>query len=243
MIDFYDNLLTNVEGLRITMENNEFVGLNVGGQIFTTTKLTLLSVEQTFFTSLLNENFEEPLKDRSGNIFIDRSPKYFSFILDYLRNGICTQCDLDVFNKTEKYHLLLEARFYCIGPLIEILEKPKIVPVLQKVVSRSLYENGFLSVSWIYDKTQISLFIKKQSPPYKSQFVVRFKTTSGHDNYCLILPANGKYVDSIIEKKIPYFKIEETIFGDIFQHLDENNGNYRNITIDSLRTTIDKLLQ
>ncbi|EYC09458.1 hypothetical protein Y032_0060g3130 [Ancylostoma ceylanicum] len=60
---------------------SDIVVLNVGGQKFFTTKETLKSSvcrENTFFTNL---------SDSQGEIFIDRDPSVFMYILNYLRDG------------------------------------------------------------------------------------------------------------------------------------------------------------
>ncbi|RCN25806.1 K+ channel tetramerization domain protein [Ancylostoma caninum] len=60
---------------------SNIVVLNVGGERFTTTKETLMSNlcrENTYFANL---------DDSKGEIFIDRDPKVFMFILNYLRDG------------------------------------------------------------------------------------------------------------------------------------------------------------
>ncbi len=95
----------------------DLVHLNVGGQRFSTSKNTLLSLqgEETFFTSLLSGRIASNM-DESGAYFIDRDPTLFRLILNYLR--------------TQQLHLLVEdsdaqqisaliheANFYGISPL------------------------------------------------------------------------------------------------------------------------------
>ena len=65
---------------------NDIVHLNVGGQRFSTSKRTLLSVqgEETFFTSLLSGRISSNV-DETGAYFIDRDPTLFRLILNYLR--------------------------------------------------------------------------------------------------------------------------------------------------------------
>ena len=77
------------------MQTNDTVHLNVGGQRFSTSKRTLLSVqgEETFFTSLLSGRISSN-EDENGAIFIDRDPTLFRLILNYLR--------------THQLHLLVE---------------------------------------------------------------------------------------------------------------------------------------
>ncbi len=71
------------------------IKLNVGGKIFQTTKETLCSTGSGFFRDLLSERTETSESSRSsqisrdsdGTIFIDRNPRYFEVLLDYLRSG------------------------------------------------------------------------------------------------------------------------------------------------------------
>ena len=64
------------------------ITLNIGGMHYTTTNATLChpAYGDTFFTSLLSGRFAST-KDKDGNFFVDRSGKYFEYILDYLRTG------------------------------------------------------------------------------------------------------------------------------------------------------------
>lgn len=100
---------------------NDLVHLNVGGQRFSTSKNTLLSLqgEETFFTSLLSGRIASNMDD-SGAYFIDRDPSLFRLILNFLR--------------TQQLHLLIEdsdarqisaliheANYYGIAPLVKQL--------------------------------------------------------------------------------------------------------------------------
>jgi len=63
------------------------VYLNVGGQCYTTTLITLTKrFPGSYLTRLLN-NQEEQIYDKDGNLFIDRNGKIFRYILHYLRDG------------------------------------------------------------------------------------------------------------------------------------------------------------
>ncbi len=59
----------------------DFVTLSVGGQRFETTIQTLTRVPDTFFSVI-----RKPSDDKI--IRIDRSPRLFEYILDYLRFGL-----------------------------------------------------------------------------------------------------------------------------------------------------------
>ena len=67
--------------------------LNVGGERFETTRATLTK----YPTSLLGRMFaveggyngpHEFVRDKDGNVFLDRSPALFAVILDFLREGV-----------------------------------------------------------------------------------------------------------------------------------------------------------
>lgn len=62
------------------------VKLNVGGKIFCISKTHLLSVEGTYFHAMLGSGHWKPETD-DGAYFIDRNPKQFDRVLDYLRTG------------------------------------------------------------------------------------------------------------------------------------------------------------
>ncbi|KAK0409741.1 hypothetical protein QR680_004727 [Steinernema hermaphroditum] len=95
-------------------DQQKIVNLNVGGQRFSTSKQTLTSVPDTFFTSLLSGRI--PLvKDETGAIFVDRDPLLFRLILNYLRTK-----QVDVSGVSIKA-LTHEAQFYGITPLVKSL--------------------------------------------------------------------------------------------------------------------------
>ena len=99
----------------ITKNQNEIIKLNIGGKKFATRTETLLSVKDTLFYKLiLSEKFD--LKDE---IFFDRSPKIFPFILDYLRYH---KINYKRFNKEELEELRIESDYYEIGEISQYLE-------------------------------------------------------------------------------------------------------------------------
>lgn len=62
----------------------DIINLNVGGQRFSTSRQTLTWIPDSFFTAMLN-GLISTNRDEQGYIFIDRDPKLFSIILNYLR--------------------------------------------------------------------------------------------------------------------------------------------------------------
>jgi hypothetical protein len=61
------------------------IRLNVGGHSFTTSRMTLTSVPNTYFASLFSGRFELT-PDDGGAYFIDRDPTHFRHILHFLRD-------------------------------------------------------------------------------------------------------------------------------------------------------------
>jgi len=68
------------------------IKLNIGGQIFMTSKSTLLSMEGTYFHAMLSSEHGPP--DEDGEYFIDRNPECFRLVLDYLIAGKLNLVDL-----------------------------------------------------------------------------------------------------------------------------------------------------
>ncbi|KAK3095635.1 hypothetical protein FSP39_016987, partial [Pinctada imbricata] len=105
-----------------TCISSEWVTLNVGGKIFTTTRSTLTQQEPN---SMLARMFGEEATvswqssvDSTGAYLIDRSPRYFEPILNYLRHG---QLVLD--RNTSPEGVLEEAKFFGLSSLVESLEE------------------------------------------------------------------------------------------------------------------------
>ncbi|CAD6227283.1 GSCOCG00006071001-RA-CDS [Cotesia congregata] len=110
--------------------NHDWVTLNVGGKLFTTTKSTLIQKEpMSMLARMFMENDDSsefripPSKqDSNGAFLIDRSSAYFEPILNYLRHG---QLILD--NNISAAGVLEEARFFGIDGIINSLEEMALV--------------------------------------------------------------------------------------------------------------------
>ncbi|XP_075222522.1 BTB/POZ domain-containing protein KCTD3 [Lycorma delicatula] len=94
--------------------NGDIVHLNVGGTRFSTSRQTLMWIPDSFFTALLSGRISS-LRDETGAIFIDRDPRLFAIILNYLRTR-----DIDL-RSTEIRSLRHEAEYYGITPLVKRL--------------------------------------------------------------------------------------------------------------------------
>jgi len=62
--------------------------LNVGGEIFTTTRQTLLKAEGSLIGVMFSGRYDSGPKDKDGRVFLDRPPRWFAVILNSLRSGI-----------------------------------------------------------------------------------------------------------------------------------------------------------
>lgn len=129
----------------------DWIKLNVGGTIFTTTRGTLTQQEPESMLarmfSSVNEITPSPC-DSNGAYMIDRPGKYFQSILYYLTNGGKLILDQGI----NPYGVLEEARFYGIQSLVEYLE--------------SMFSNPELE----YDFTKCS-FVKKFQPLTRADVV------------------------------------------------------------------------
>lgn len=78
---------STIEDLLTTSSN--WIKLNVGGTYFSTSKTTLKKYPDCILYELVRDPGEKlsPFLDETGAVLIDRDPKYFSVILEYLRSG------------------------------------------------------------------------------------------------------------------------------------------------------------
>ena len=126
---------------------DKWIKLNVGGQQFVTSKSTLEKEPESMICRMVFGELPS-LKDENGAILIDRSPKYFDAILNYLRMGEI-QLDHDVNVEA----LIQEAKFYGIMSLVEKYEHNLVLKV-------SFYG---ISGESIYDKLDTSKFVEELS--------------------------------------------------------------------------------
>ena len=100
----------------------EIIKLNIGGKLFSTFKATICKKilksrsghefhPPNWLDNIVNGRLEAK-RDEDGCIFVDRSPKYFDYVLNYLRLANTSQ-ELELpKNKSFLKDLINEARFY-----------------------------------------------------------------------------------------------------------------------------------
>lgn len=94
------------------------VSLNVGGEIYTTTLDTLTRCRDSMLGAMFTGQIST-LRDKRGNVFIDRDGKVFRHILNYLRSS-----SLDLPEGFSELPLLRrEADFFQVRPLLEEIRR------------------------------------------------------------------------------------------------------------------------
>ena len=97
----------------VIKNQNELIRINVGGKKFTTKTETLVAIKDTLFYKIVvckKFNLEDEL-------FFDRNPKIFPFIMDYLRTKTI---NYSKFNRDQLEDLKIEADYFevCLSNII-----------------------------------------------------------------------------------------------------------------------------
>lgn len=97
------------------------VTLNIGGNSFTTSILTLTKIEDSFLATMFSGRYNLQ-REGDGSFFIDRDGTNFRFILNYLRDG---EGSVDIIPDNMKLlqELISEAEFYRLPVLKGLLER------------------------------------------------------------------------------------------------------------------------
>lgn len=122
------NKLLNSNKKIVNDNNHELINLDVGGTHFTTLKSTLTNQIQkpdktsNYRPHKLSHMINENDKINEKSIFIDRSPKYFEFILEYLR-AVNTGIDYQLPKLTDfdREQFIKEVEYYEIDGLKDLL--------------------------------------------------------------------------------------------------------------------------
>ena len=104
-----------LKAVQFRAQTVDFVTLNIGGSIFQTLKSTLFSVKDTLFCKMI----ESHNIDFSEEVFFDRSPKLFPYILNFIRTG---KINYQRFNKEELAELKIEVDYYQIEEIQTYIE-------------------------------------------------------------------------------------------------------------------------
>ena len=94
------------------------VKLNVGGKMFMTTQGTLLSNQNLIQSKMTFPDEIGKNQFDFGACFIDRCPKYFGIILNFLRSGL-----LEKGENIDLNFLRNEAEFFCIESLVKVVDE------------------------------------------------------------------------------------------------------------------------
>jgi len=97
--------------------------LDVGGDRYATSVDTLTREKNSFFTAMFSRQWELERDPRDDSIFIDRDGKLFTHILAYLRTDSVPSEVMT--NEALRQKLILEANYFHLHNLIEILTEPE----------------------------------------------------------------------------------------------------------------------
>lgn len=102
-----------------SISKDEIITLNIGGQIYSTTRSTIINnVDSQAYLALIIRNETNVPLDKHGHYFLDRDGTYFRYILNYFREKKLILPE----NFTELKQLCCEAKFYQIDRLVDEIE-------------------------------------------------------------------------------------------------------------------------
>ena len=90
----------------------------LSGQLFLTTRATLQFEPDSMLARMFSGELVPGTKDENGAFMIDRSPKYFEPILNYLRTG-----ELNIDPNVNKENVIAEAKYFGIRSLVDKFEE------------------------------------------------------------------------------------------------------------------------
>ena len=107
------------------MASGHVISINVGGTVFTTTTATLTQDTKSMLATMFNTEVPQA-RDSNGNIFIDRNPKTFEIILEFLRSGNLIYNEESALTLRQ---LEVEADYFGLGKLLEAIEQKRVNPM------------------------------------------------------------------------------------------------------------------
>eukprot|EP00043_Microstomoeca_roanoka_P007100 m.68674 g.68674 ORF g.68674 m.68674 type:complete len:274 (+) comp13692_c1_seq1:132-953(+) len=114
-------------------EHSQYVQLNVGGHLFSTTLTTLTKRDDHMLAAMFSGRLPVEV-DANGFALIDRDGRFFSYILNYLRDGTTAlptdQTELQVLHTEAKYFLLTELQQKIEEKLRDSVLNTCIVPII-----------------------------------------------------------------------------------------------------------------
>lgn len=114
---------TNSSNQVTNLANQRYVKLNIGGRLFSTS-LDTLTKQDNMLRAMFSGRLDVST-DSDGYILIDRCGRHFEFLLNFLRDDdpMYAQVALQDKSELELFEILKEAKFYCIQPLVAMLEQ------------------------------------------------------------------------------------------------------------------------
>jgi hypothetical protein len=117
---------------------NEIVNINIGGTKFSCWK-SILTRHESLFSKLYQHKEFNSFCDQEGNLFFDRSPKLFEFILNSLR-----QCQYNIeFPEDSTFpiqQLINEIQFYGLSKTLKIEIQTPSKPTVFEISKDFFYE-------------------------------------------------------------------------------------------------------
>ncbi|CAL2033871.1 unnamed protein product [Caenorhabditis brenneri] len=145
------------------MSSGNIVKLDIGGNIFKTSRSTLTKFDGFFKTML---ETEIPLEiDETGAIFIDRDPKHFRLILNYMRDGFVSIPD----SRADIQEIQAEAQFYLLDDLVELCaaKLPEELPVKLPIIESDTHLLNLIASSEISGKPVVVIYYQIDDSDFK----------------------------------------------------------------------------
>lgn len=117
-----------------SLANQRYVKLNIGGRLFSTS-LDTLTKQDNMLRAMFSGRLDVST-DADGYILIDRCGRHFEFLLNFLRDDdpMYVQVALQDKCELELFEILKEAKFYCMQPLVAMIEQKIMLNKAQSAV-------------------------------------------------------------------------------------------------------------